>query len=147
MTTTRTWNVYGAPGHRQRESFNPSYTHDWKEDGIKIEVFNSDKTGTNEYTTVRITAADAKECQRVLDGQISDGIFENSNTGWIEEVDESKVKDEDGREIDYDSAVALMDDEIREDLHDKLSPCTTQIFYDAYCKAHYAKYGEEFEVN
>lgn len=26
---TRTWRVWGANGHRQRESFEPSYKYDW----------------------------------------------------------------------------------------------------------------------
>lgn len=53
-----------------------------------------------------------------------------------------------GKTIDFDSAVNLMDDEIREDLHNKMAPCTDQEFLDAYAKAHADKYdGEEFEVN
>lgn len=50
-----------------------------------------------------------------------------------------------GTEIDFDAAVSLMDDEIREELHNELAPCTEQEFFDAYCKAHEEKYGEEFE--
>jgi hypothetical protein len=53
-----------------------------------------------------------------------------------------------GKTIDFDAAVNLMDDEIREDLHNKMAPCTDQEFIDAYAKAHADKYdGEEFEVN
>ena len=48
---------------------------------------------------------------------------------------------------DFDAAVMLMDDEIREDLHSKMAPCDEQEFMDAYCAAHKAKYGEDFEVN
>lgn len=33
-----------------------------------------------------------------------------------------------GREVDYDSAVALMDDDIREGLHEALAPCSEQAF-------------------
>ena len=40
-----------------------------------------------------------------------------------------------------------MDDEIREDLHNKMAPCTDQEFLDAYVQTHAAKYdGEEFQV-
>ena len=56
------------------------------------------------------------------------------------------VIDWDGREVDYDSAVALMDDDIREGLHETLSPCSEQDFFDAYLIAHYVKYSEEFTV-
>lgn len=52
-----------------------------------------------------------------------------------------------GKTIDFDAAVNLMDDEIREDLHNKMAPCTDQEFMDAYVQAHAAKYdGEEFQV-
>lgn len=39
------------------------------------------------------------------------------------------VIDWDGREVDYDSAVALMDDDIREGLHSILAPCSEQDFF------------------
>lgn len=56
------------------------------------------------------------------------------------------VIDWDGREVDYDSAVALMDDDIREGLHVTLAPCSEQAFFEAYLIAHYVKYGEDFTV-
>ena len=52
-----------------------------------------------------------------------------------------------GTEIDFDAAVNLMDDEIRETIHSELAPCTEQEFFSAYEKAHAAKYGEEWEVS
>lgn len=58
-----------------------------------------------------------------------------------------KVINQYGTEIDYEVAVNMMDDEIREELHAKLAPCTDQEFFEAYCKAHEEKYGEEFEMN
>lgn len=86
--TTKAWKIYGMEGHRQRESFNPSYAYDWTEgeNARKIEVENSDKTGTNEYSIIRITRNTAEECERELDGQISDGIFESSRVGEIVEI-------------------------------------------------------------
>lgn len=48
--------------------------------------------------------------------------------------------------VDFEAAVNLMDDEIREALHAELAPCTEQEFFDAYCKAHEEKYGEKFAV-
>lgn len=90
--TTRVWKVYGAEGHRQRESFNPSYAYDFTKgaDIRKIEIENSDKTGTNEFTIIRITRNTAEECERELDGQISDGIFENSRVGEVKEILENQ---------------------------------------------------------
>ena len=52
-----------------------------------------------------------------------------------------------GKTIDFDAAVNLMDDDIRECLHNKMAPCTDQEFLNAYVEAHAAKYdGEEFQV-
>lgn len=44
----------------------------------------------------------------------------------------------------YNAAVALMDDDIREDLHAELAPCTDAEFLAAYMAAHEAKYGAAF---
>lgn len=81
--------VYGRDGHRQRESFNDSYTYDFSndQDGTRIiEVQNADKTGTHDYTKLIITRDSIADCHDELFGQIGDGIFENSNTGRIEIV-------------------------------------------------------------
>lgn len=87
---TRTWKVYGADGHRQRESFGASLSFDtWPdEEGNRdhVEVLNADRTGTNEYSIIRITAKTAELCERGLWAQISDGIFENSRVGKVEEI-------------------------------------------------------------
>ena len=86
---TRSWKVYGAEGHRQRESFSPSYEYNFSNNcfGIRIiKVENSDITGTNEYSIVRITRNNAQECFEELEGQLSDGIFENSCFGKVEEI-------------------------------------------------------------
>ena len=57
------------------------------------------------------------------------------------------VINESGAEIDWEISVNLMDDEIREELHMALSPCTEQEFFTAYEKAHAEKYGEEWELS
>lgn len=51
-----------------------------------------------------------------------------------------------GNEVDFDAAVNMMDDELREELHNKLAPCSDQDFMDAYAEAHQAKFGEQFEI-
>jgi len=88
MATTRAWKVYGAEGHRQRESFFESCLEDFSDgnDVRIIEVLNSDKTGTNEYSIVKITRNTSDECLAELDGQLYDGIFENSIVGKVEEI-------------------------------------------------------------
>lgn len=57
----------------------------------------------------------------------------------------SIVKNDYGVEIDYDAAVSLMDNDIRERLHRELAPCSTQSFFDAYCDEHKREFGEDFE--
>ena len=88
MAVTRAWKVYGLPGHRQRESFCSSYRYDFSEgDDIRIiEVLNSDKTGTNDYSIIRITRNTAAECEAEFEGQLSDGVFENRRYGETEEI-------------------------------------------------------------
>lgn len=86
---TKAWKVYGADGHRQRESFNESYRYDFscEEDGTRIiEVLNSDKTGTNDYSIIKITRDSLGQCIDEFWGQLYDGVFENSRTGRIEEI-------------------------------------------------------------
>lgn len=85
---TRTWKVYGQDGHRQRISFQPSFCWDFsKDDDVRIiDVECADKTGTNDFVIVRITRNTADECEREFFGQLSDGLFENSRYGKIEEL-------------------------------------------------------------
>ena len=46
----------------------------------------------------------------------------------------------------YNAAVNLMDDELREELHSKLAPCTDEEFLAAYMTEHEKKFGEEFTI-
>ena len=64
-----------------------------------------------------------------------------------EDKNMTKVINANGTEIDYNAAVALMDDDICAELNDKLAPCTEQEFFSAYEQAHEAKYGEEWEYS
>lgn len=54
------------------------------------------------------------------------------------------VKNINGAPVNYSAAVALMDGELREELHEKLSPCSDQEFFEAYAKAHKEKLNEDF---
>ena len=87
MAITRSWKVYGRDGHRQRMSFGESFKWDFsnEKDGTRIiEVLNADKTGTNEYSILRITRDTLWELDREYEGQLSDGVFENYNVGHTE---------------------------------------------------------------
>lgn len=90
---TKAWKVYGLPGHRQRESFFPSVKYDWSKDGNAriLEVFNSDRTGTNEYSIIRISRNTRQECVSEFFGQLWDGTFENCRVGDVEEIDPSSI--------------------------------------------------------
>lgn len=57
------------------------------------------------------------------------------------------VKNLNDVEIYWDSAVNLMDDDLREELNGELAPCTEQEFFSAYEKAHAEKFGEEWELS
>lgn len=86
---TRTWKVYGRDGHRQKISFSPSVTYDWSKKGDTriVELINADKSGTNDYTIIRITRNTLKQCEEELEGQLYDGVFENAGIGKVEEME------------------------------------------------------------
>ena len=48
-------------------------------------------------------------------------------------------------EVDFETLVNLMDDEIREKIHREIAPCTEQEFINAYIKEHEKKYDEKFQ--
>ena len=52
-----------------------------------------------------------------------------------------------GTEIDYSAAVMLMDDGIREYLHDMGLGHNVQGFTNAYARLHKQKFNEDFTVN
>ena len=54
------------------------------------------------------------------------------------------VHDRDGKELCFEAAVTIMDDDIREKLHMELAPCTEQEFFVAYAKEHEDRHGEGF---
>ncbi len=56
------------------------------------------------------------------------------------------VKNNYGTEIEWNAALALMDDDLREELSADLAPCTEQEFFEAYAKAHANKFCEEWEL-
>ena len=56
------------------------------------------------------------------------------------------VKNNYGVEIEWNTAVNLMDDDLREELSADLAPCTEQEFFEAYAKAHENKFGDAWEL-
>lgn len=96
--------VFGADGHRQRESFN-SY-RSFETELAAVEIFNSDRTGSNMYSLMEITAEDFEACREEFNGQLSDGVFENSRTGEIQEITDGDFLTGDGVEFTIRHAAA-----------------------------------------
>lgn len=53
----------------------------------------------------------------------------------------------DGRSVDFDAVVELMDDNIREEMHAYYDAISDQDFVDEYCRRHKDKFGEHFTVS
>ena len=52
-----------------------------------------------------------------------------------------------GTYVDFETAVNLMDDNLRGKLHLELAPCGSQKFFTAYELAHKEKFGEDWELS
>ena len=52
-----------------------------------------------------------------------------------------------GTSIDYDAAVELMDNDLREEVAADPAPCTEQEFFTEYCKQHAVKFGAPWELD
>lgn len=59
----------------------------------------------------------------------------------------AQVTNMNGYPLDFSAAVSAMDDDIREEIHASLAPCTEQEFFRAYELAHAERYGEEWELS
>lgn len=53
-----------------------------------------------------------------------------------------KVENGYGVQIEFDVAVQMMDDELREQIHDDMAPCSEQAFFDEYAARHAEKFDE-----
>lgn len=65
------------------------------------------------------------------------------NDGWFSRP---SVINPYGEIVPANVAIQLMNDDLREELHRKLTPYSEQDFFDAYCKAHLEKFGETWEL-
>lgn len=57
------------------------------------------------------------------------------------------VKNRNNVMIDWGICVALMDDAIREELNNTLTPCSEQEFMESYEAAHEEKFGSVWELS
>lgn len=49
-----------------------------------------------------------------------------------------------GEWVDFGAAAALMADDLREEVHADMAPCSDQAFFEAYAVRHRARFGEDF---
>jgi len=61
------------------------------------------------------------------------------------QVNEKKVKEL--LKLGMDVLVNHMDDDLREQVHRELAPCTDAEFLSRYIELHKEKFGEEFDIN
>ena len=78
-----TFRVFGKDGHRQRASFGESFEFSTFGGDVHIECVCEDRTHTNRFVDVNITADSFKRCADELNAQLSDGIFESCAVGKI----------------------------------------------------------------
>lgn len=96
----RTWRVYGLAGHRQAASFGRPIDPAYEGGRVHVSIRNADKTGTNEYSEVQISAETAEDCEHGLDAQLNDGsFFENCRIGRVHEVSAWDKPTEDKQQI------------------------------------------------
>lgn len=88
------------------------------------------KIETGEIKTRNITVGTITALARALGVGIEELIKENKTMTHQE----------------FEAYVMLMDDDLREQVHAELAPCTDDEFLERYQELHYAKYGEELEV-
>ena len=91
-----------------------------------------------------------KWTQEALDDlTVDEAEIERLSREWgvsIESLMEQVEEADDADTINYDAAVELMDDELREQVHADLAPCTDEEFLREYERRHLAKFGEEFKI-
>lgn len=51
-----------------------------------------------------------------------------------------------GQRVEFGSCVAMMDNELREEVHNEISPCSEQEFINVYAEKHFQKYDVNFEI-
>ena len=85
--------IYGLEGHRQAESFCKSWAIEgnrlWNNPNNEVEFFGclcSDYTHTNEFVVFFAKCNSIDAYERLLDGQLSEGTFENQRVGKMQDV-------------------------------------------------------------
>lgn len=85
------------------------------------------------------TKDELEQAMKTMDGKNHSITWEGSD--WADDQAAEMV----GEGL-FDAAVELMDDEIREEIHEDLAPCTDEEFLAEYIRRHQDKFGETFTV-
>lgn len=122
--------VLGNDGIFIAESYNGDIVfgrqYEWNPDTDNYDIDAGDRM---------LTLNEIGHMMKDLDGQ-------NHKVVW-----EVFVKNLSGAKIIFDNAVSMMDDDIREEIHRQLAPCSEQEFFTAYEIAHQKKFDEEWELS
>ena len=81
--------MYGKGGRPFEEAHNESFTIDYG-NGSKLEVQNEDKTGTDEYALVKITAPNLDACFIIFGAEIEEGVFKGYEFGLLAVIPPTK---------------------------------------------------------
>lgn len=109
---------------------------------------DGDYTLSHDYNSDNFTIAELQEFCKQFEKEDNEGSDPKGNEYFLAgEEDENGLVFVNGNKVSMSAAAALMDDEIREEVHRMLAPCSNQDFCDAYCRMHLGKYGTPFIVN
>lgn len=81
--------MHGKNGLPFAGAKNPSFTIEYG-NGRKLEVLNEDKTGTDEYSLIKITASDLTACFDLFAEEIEKGVFQGYEFGDLNVVPPTK---------------------------------------------------------
>lgn len=128
-------NVDGQPFDFMHMSYILPDCKDWLDDYDLDNGYPPDFMPDSEEDEKGDTISDIIDSVVLLDGYDSEDVWHNKSQYY---------KDKECEYHDIDDAAQLMDDDIREDVHKDLAPCTAQEFIEEYARRHKEKYGEEF---
>ena len=106
---------------------------------VKPEFIDNYSSNSGFANNPFITESELKRLARDWDVSVAD--LENQ----VSEMDTTEAQEIIDNGL-FPAAVELMDDDIREQIHASLAPCSDLDFMAAYMAAHEKKYGVEFKI-
>lgn len=129
------------------KDFAVSASNGWAEDFEEID-YAGDITDAMEDAGIELGYAQRHFVGMVIEeAMITEGMSLGEcledQAAWEAELPDNPVADYWGKAVDFDAAAQYMDGDLREDLHNRLAPCSNQKFFEAYAAAHADKFGGE----